>query len=315
MRPYRIAHLSDFHLSADHRRINIRNTKRILQYVIKQGFDHLVITGDLTADAQKKDYQLARSVLSSHGLLSSDKLSVVIGNHDIFGGVHQAEDIFSFPKRCKKTDYNRKIEMFAEFFHESFEGTITGGGETPFPYGKIVGDVMLVGVNSIAEYSKTGNPIGSNGQVSPQELRRLRTLFASSPDAQRRKIVLIHHHFDKLDGAMQGTMHSLWEAIERQTMRLRGKKELVRLFKDNKVEMVLHGHVHENYEYVRKRMRCVNGGGSVIAQDSSVLKANFLNITERTIHTEIHRIPVDQKMEPNASESAQLQTTTNSAAA
>jgi 3',5'-cyclic AMP phosphodiesterase CpdA len=58
MQPYRIAHISDLHISAEHRRANIRNTKTLLRHIAGQGCNHLVITGDLTADAQKKDYAI-----------------------------------------------------------------------------------------------------------------------------------------------------------------------------------------------------------------------------------------------------------------
>jgi 3',5'-cyclic AMP phosphodiesterase CpdA len=48
MQTFRIAHISDLHISAEHRRTNIRRTKTILRYCVNQGFDHLVITGDHT---------------------------------------------------------------------------------------------------------------------------------------------------------------------------------------------------------------------------------------------------------------------------
>jgi 3',5'-cyclic AMP phosphodiesterase CpdA len=183
--------------------------------------------------------------------------------------------------------------MFAEYFREAFEDILPERSSGTFPYAKILGDIMLIGVNSIAEYSRIRNPLGSNGEVSEAEHRHLQRLISDPAFASKRKIVLIHHHFHKLGKIAEGTMHSLWEAMERQTMKLRGRKELVTMFREANVEIVLHGHVHENREYFRKGVRFLNGGGAVIDRDSPDPKVNFLIVTTDGIQTEMHRVPVD----------------------
>ena len=96
-----IAHIADLHLSLLHRREAIRNLKRVLEHVTRQNPDHVVVTGDLSADARARELELARKIFDSYGLFHSRRLTVLPGNHDIFGGVHTAEDVLAFPSRCR----------------------------------------------------------------------------------------------------------------------------------------------------------------------------------------------------------------------
>lgn len=121
MRPLTIAHISDLHLSAHYRRENIRRTKHLLGYIDRLNVDHVVITGDITANADERDFEIARRLLRSHRLLDASRLSIIMGNHDIFGGGHTAEDVLEFPRRCKHTDYDRRMAVFMDCFGEAFE--------------------------------------------------------------------------------------------------------------------------------------------------------------------------------------------------
>ena len=80
----KIAHISDLHLNT------------IYSYSLENKADHLVITGDLTDNASEKDFEILRNLFRKNGLLNSERLSLVIGNHDIFGGLQSAEEIFFF---------------------------------------------------------------------------------------------------------------------------------------------------------------------------------------------------------------------------
>jgi len=273
-----IAHISDLHLSPEHHRKRIRRTRKLLEYATSVGVDHLVITGDIAANAEKRDLEMARAILKSSGWLDSRSLSIVIGNHDIFGGVHHAEDILTFPRHCKETEYERKVTDFHDHFHEAFDSCVRESRSHLFPYVKVIGDVALVGLNSVAEYSRVRNPIGSNGEVTAREFKTVEKILSSELLARKTTIVLIHHHFYKRAGEDGGTIHSIWNAIEGQTMKLRGKKKLLNLFARSGVDLVLHGHVHENLEYYRSGVRCLNGGGSVMENSGLDAKLHLISI-------------------------------------
>lgn len=296
MKPVTLAHISDLHLSPHYRRSNIRHVKQVLDFLLQQKVDHILVTGDITADAKPKDFQLARNIFKSYGLLDPVKMSVVIGNHDVFGGVHMAEDILEFPRRCRKTNYLKKVHEFKKYFHELFEDSVGASKSDPFPYFKSIGDLLVIGLNSIAEYSTMKNPVGSNGKVSRTQLQQLEALLSTGRVKNRWKIVLIHHHFNKTKISLTGTMQSIWGAIEHQTMKLRGKKELLSLFKKYSIHLVVHGHQHENMEYTKKGIRFLNAGGSVLNQTPDNLYINLLTLHDGGIDVHRHELTSNHRL-------------------
>ena len=292
----RIAHISDLHLSAKHTKINIRNTKRLLEQINRLNVDHVVITGDISANAEKDDFLVAKALFDGAGLLDCHAMSVVIGNHDIYGGVHIVEDILDFPRRCKKVDIRKKTEQFREHFQALFRNAFSPDERHPFPYLKPVGDVLLIGLSSVAEYSAVKNPVGSNGLVDERQRQQLDQILSSGQFRRSRTIVLIHHHFNKMDRPTNGSMQSIWKAFEQHTMKLRGKNELMHLFKKHRVDAVLHGHCHENMEYTRKGLRFINGGGSILGPSPSVLHLNVLHVSPREVRLEHHEFPVVEEL-------------------
>jgi len=296
-----LAHISDLHLNPHYKRANVLRTRQILHAVNRLGADHVVVTGDITSGALPEDFAVARDLFAEAGLLQGSRLTMVIGNHDIFGGVHTAEDVLSFPGKCRKAPYDRRVQEFAGQFSEAFERTLTVSKESPFPFVKMVNDVVLIGINSVARYSGVRNPLGSNGWVDDDQLERFERLVGSRLFTGKRKIVLIHHHFCKLEQNGVGTMHSVWGTIERQTMKLRGKKDLLRLFQQHGIDLVLHGHYHRTMEYERKGIRFLNGGGSVMDELSKTLTVNIVRVSGRGIDVAAHRIPLESVDEAAAS--------------
>jgi 3',5'-cyclic AMP phosphodiesterase CpdA len=296
MKTLRIAHISDLHLNAKHARVNIRNTRRLLDHASRLNIDHLVVTGDISANADEDDFLVARSLFHSAGLLDSQKMSVVIGNHDVYGGVYTAEDILQFPRRCRKVDVTRRMKRFCEHFQELFRTACCPNEGSCFPYLKPVGDLLLIGLNSVAEYSRVKNPVGSNGLVDERQQKQLDKMLASAEFRRSRNIVLIHHHFNKMEHATNGTMEGVWKAFEQQTMKLRGKKTLMELFKKHHVDAVLHGHYHENTEYTRKGLQFINGGASVQGSNPLILRLNVLHISSQEVRVEHHEIPSFDEM-------------------
>ncbi len=172
-----------------------------------------------------------------------------------------------------------------------FSGTIQISDKSPFPYLKPLDNVLLIGLNSVARYSAIKNPVGSNGSVDECSQRQLDRILSSGRFGRARSIVLVHHHFNKMSHRTDGSMQTVWKAFERQTMKLRGKKELMRLFARHRVDAVLHGHYHENREYTRQGVRFINGGGSVLGLEPSMLRLNILHVGAAGIRLERHDLP------------------------
>lgn len=288
-RPFIVAHLSDLHISLEHKGRSIRSTRRVIERALEHSIDHMVVTGDITANGTQRELELARTIFASYGLLDTRRLTVIPGNHDVFGGVHTAEDVLSFPRRCKKVDYDAAVKRFCQSFTELFEQTIAPGLPKRFPFVKRLGPLVLFGLNSVARYSKLKNPFGSNGAVNRLQRVLLENLLHADVFRDAHKLILIHHHFSRTPRATAGTMEYLWRTIERRTMKLHKKRKLLRLFARSGVSAVLHGHIHENQEYRRDGVLFLNSGASVIGHDKE-LSYRLVVLHDGMVETSLHHL-------------------------
>lgn len=285
----KIVHISDLHIDAVYKRTNYLKAIQLLEYITDTGFDHLIISGDLTENAEKSAFELTRKTLKKFGLLNSSKLSLVIGNHDIFGGVHLAEDVLNFPKKCKNTNYNDKVSEFNYYFREVFERTGTFKNNL-YPFVKEFDETVFIGLNTIAKYSVIKNPFASNGAIYDEQISAFETLLAEKKYKDKVKIVIAHHHFCK-DPIEESNDSTMWQKIERQTMKLRNKKSIIKLLSKCDIKMVLHGHIHETTEYNRKGIKFLNAGGSVLNSKPDEMKINVIHISNNNSHIETQTIP------------------------
>ena len=299
----RIAHISDLHLSIKYRPWSYSAIKKLLRVIVEAKVDHLVITGDLTDNAEEHDFITFRNLLKTFGLLDSSRTSIVIGNHDIFGGPQTAQDIFTFPTRCANTDYEEKIRKFSQYFFELFENCYLPLEGKVFPFVKELEGHVLIGINTIDEYSRLRNPFASNGHISKEEKAGLAEIFKKF--AAKKKIILAHHHFYKNRIPSKSSEIGLWNRIENFTMKLRGKKKILKSFVENKVEMILHGHSHEMNEYYRKGIRVLNAGGTFDQEEKKIMKLFLIDILPFDTDTTLETIPFELTL-PQVDFSSQL---------
>lgn len=293
----KIAHISDLHLNTFYRDSHLREIRRILKYCNNNSVDHLFITGDLTDNASEVNLNILKKSLAYFGYENSNKLSVIVGNHDIFGGLQKADEIFSFPDKCRRTDYNSKVKSFNGIFDKSFEDCIYQGESNSYPYAKIIGEALVIGINSNAEYSSISNPFASNGEVSLEQFTDVVKILNEFGNFVKHKIILIHHHFNKIEGTSSFSSAGLWQNIEKQTMRLKKKKRLINLFKDYGVDLILHGHLHTTHHYEKNGLNFLNAGGSIKSPNSNKLKFNIINVSKDSITSELKKISIDNKGE------------------
>ncbi len=266
----RIAHLSDSHINLKYHPQHLPRLRRALEHALERNYaDHIIITGDLTSNADARDLRTVRRLFESLGIMKSSKLTVVVGNHDIFGGPHLADDVLSYPGHCQRLDYAEKLAIFQDTFAELFSDTITMSREG-YPFLKRVQDVCLMGFNSIAEHSAVKNPVGSNGLITDEAQEQARAL--SQHHAWRSagsRIVLLHHHtfrpkdVSHLEVADGFSQSGIAARLEQWTLKLYGKRQLFKFLKFAGVDIVLHGHIHFTGAYLRDGIQCLNGAGAV----------------------------------------------------
>lgn len=220
---FRIAHISDTHVSPEYNRKNILRLKSLLSQVVEENYDHLIITGDIAGHGEERDFRSVRRILKYFGLLEYEKLTVTIGNHDIFGGVHRAEDLFSFGKHCRSVDYAEKINLFERAFRETFP-VKAYESQRIFPFVKIIGPTVLVGINSVRPFHPVFNPFGSNGHVSDRQLQSVERILSHPSIDGFTKIILIHHHFNKYRPYSSSSADKLYHIFESHTLKLHEQK-------------------------------------------------------------------------------------------
>ena len=288
--PFIIAHLSDPHLSRQYYPEHIKSFKTLLRTIIEEGCDHIVITGDIVSTADPDDYYLARTILRSYDLLESRKLTIVPGNHDVFGGPHRAVDVLSFPQHIRNTDYCRRLALFEEAFAETFVDVRRLAGDDLFPFVKDVGPFSLIGLNSIPPWSLWNNPLGSNGILSEQQISILEKPSTWEERQGRISLVAMHHHFNDLNDA--SSANNLWRRIESKTMRMKKRRKVLKLFKALGVQIVLHGHIHRNELYKRNGIRLANGAGAVCDDPIPMLKYNRIAHVLGATTIKIRQLPI-----------------------
>jgi len=258
--------------------------------MLEDGCDHIVISGDLVSTADPDDFYLAREVLSNFGLLDSRMLTVVPGNHDIFGGPHRAVDVLSFPRHIRSVDYRKNLDLFYETFAETFAGVEHLSKDDVYPFVKRVGPFSLLGLNSIPEWSLLDNPLGTNGIIEDGQFDALRGLDARAMFGSTIPVVVVHHHLNDLtdDSVEDG----IWKKIESKTMRMKKRKRLLRVLKTMDAQYVLHGHIHRNEVYERSGIRLANGAGAVCDDPVRNLKYNVLTWVNATSDLHTRHLPI-----------------------
>ena len=290
-REFRLVHLSDPHLSRQFYREHMKSFKLLLKSILAEGCDHLVITGDIVSTGDEDDYYLASEILGTLNLLDTNRLTVVPGNHDIFGGPHRAVDILSFPQYIRSVDYARHLDRFQVVFGETLANVVSYGQDSVYPFVKKVGPFSIIGLNSIPPWSVRRNPLGTNGKLNDEQ--RLALLQMQTDGHLNRTIPLVamHHHFNDIQDDSAGG--GFWKRIESNTMRMRGRTKTLRLFESLGIRYVLHGHIHRNEIYRNSSITLLNGAGAVCDDPIKFLKYNEIHVAqgEETLRTNVLPIP------------------------
>ncbi|MDZ7267857.1 MAG: metallophosphoesterase [candidate division KSB1 bacterium] len=282
----KIAHISDLHICVENKPENLIKTRRLLEWVLARGCDHLIISGDVSHDACAADFEALRGLLDEYGLLDWRRLTMVIGNHDIFGGIYLATDIPDFPDRCRRTNYTERVLQFARWFSEAFHHTQQPLAPLPFPFVKILDEAVIFGANSIAPYSPLTNIMAAKGRLAGRELAQLKRLMTAHRHSHKPKLVVLHHQFRSRFMApppLRSTVETVWDFLNFHFNKLYTKSQLLRLFAEQRVDLVLHGHIHVNAGYEINGVRFLNGGGSLEGGRAHELQSNFIAIEQGNV--------------------------------
>jgi 3',5'-cyclic AMP phosphodiesterase CpdA len=223
----RIAHLSDLHLlepNLERRSLRdrvrlgylsllrpidvaarMRRARRALDEAKRLGFDHLVISGDLTEDGTAPQFEQLAFVLAE-SRIDPFKVTLVPGNHDAY---------------CDRAAFARALDGPLRPYAPS-----SGGGP-----GKVIdlGDVTLLPVSTAIHQHWAY----SSGRIDGDQFEGI-DKRASDPGLAKRAFVVVQHHAP--------TRHPV--AAMQWVDGLRGYTRLLALLAKRSAVQVLHGHLH-----------------------------------------------------------------------
>jgi predicted phosphodiesterase len=106
---------------------------------------------------------------------------------------------------------------------------------------------------------------------------------------------------------MNNQSGTLWQVIERQTMKLKNKKKTIKRLKKLGIDLVLHGHLHETNEYHRKGIKFINSGGSILGYPNEI-RITEINASNMQIITRLRKFLYDNSKPKLIEEQKQIQT-------
>jgi len=279
-----LVHLSDLHFGFSAER-DAFVTKQIEKAHQLQP-DHLIISGDLSQSGWEVQFKALAEILRRNGFSTSDRLTLIPGNHDLFAfffkNFSAASDLYlrlhKVPRTAVKIrrygwiHYHQDLARFRDCFAFAFNGIIPGSEseDALFPFIKLLPQgVALIALDSNRLLPQIrGNVFCSNGFVDPLSTQRLLT---HPRLADRIKIVVLHHHLLPFARVRQREGRVFATAS-----RLINLPELVRILDQHQTDLVLHGHYHRQESYrIGRGVRVLNNG--------DFLRANLIQIEGKEI--------------------------------
>ncbi|HEX2787865.1 MAG TPA: metallophosphoesterase [Ignavibacteria bacterium] len=252
---YKIAHISDTHIK-DAKHIHFEFFNRLLKDIKRRKVNHILLTGDIVDYGTTQEFNLVKNTFDNYGYYDKDKLTVIPGNHDIYGGPSDKMPSYLFIQYCRKLNFQNAVKKFNEEFFNL-------DNVKEFPYLKVINNIALIGLNSLYEWDLHENPNGTNGFIKNSIIKKLVNVFDNKEVRDKIKIVLIHHHFSEPMFRKNHIEQRMWLETEENKMKLYNKKGLIKIFTKYKVDFVLHGHTHISESYKIDNVTYVNSSGCV----------------------------------------------------
>jgi len=254
----KIAHISDLHFSGKQDRRQLADFDYLLDYFNQAKFDHLIISGDLSNNADRGDWHLVKEKLEYHGLYNWDKTTIIAGNHDVINLEEEMRfyNALNPLSLLRKIACERRIREFCLFFQELISGN--AAGDKGFPFIKIINfpsiKIALAALNSVYPWYPADNPLGARGLIAESQLNALNNERVLSSLHDSFVIGLCHHAYK-----VYGTDSLIDQAFD-WTMELKNREAFLAVMKLMQAKLVLHGHFHRFQSYSVDGITFINGG-------------------------------------------------------
>jgi len=189
---------------------------RALDQIRADGADHIVVTGDLSNLSLESEFAEARAIIEAHGG-GPDRVSIIPGNHDYY------------------TYNSARTLRFESFFGPWMQSVLPDlvVDEEHYPWVKFPHpEVAIVGVNSCIP----SPPLFAVGRVGAAQREGLAAVLSDPSLRGRFVMVALHHHV--VPPAHTSRRRELFR-------RLVDADQLLDIFREHRVHLVIHGHNHQ----------------------------------------------------------------------
>jgi Icc protein len=283
----RIAHISDIHIDTSSNPNDLGELRTLIEKIAALKYDHILMTGDITDVPNLSDLLGVRSILEDTGFYNWERLTILPGNHDVFGkyGERKARQQLSLnpdmvPRLSRKKNYEEKINAFCNVFQKAFVAE-DSAVDNFFPFVKIIGNVAIVGFNTVMEWSVISNPIGSRGRIDAEELAMIDQPEIAQMLSGKTVIAVMHHAYTLYEPGTTLDKAFVWG------MELVDKEATLKTLQHIHTKLVLHGHFHRAEIYREGGIVFVNCGStkrtsnkinSVTVDDEGNITQEFLKL-------------------------------------
>jgi 3',5'-cyclic AMP phosphodiesterase CpdA len=196
-----------------------RYAAAIAREIARSGFDHAVVTGDLTNLALESEFERARDLLERDLGMEAARVTVVPGNHDLY---------------TRGALASRRFERYVgQWLESDLPGLAADVGGARFPVVKLRGPAAFIALSSAVPRP----PFVAAGELGAAQLDALRRILAE-PEVTRRTVVIALHH---------PPVHP-WRRLKAHLEGLRDASALLSLLASVPRGVVLHGHLHRRIQ-------------------------------------------------------------------
>lgn len=221
--PYRIAHFSDWHLTAIDDRIE--TVLANIDAVSDAGADHVVITGDIVDCAQLDVLEVFFDQMKARKLLNRKRLTIVPGNHDIF-------PLAKSPRAMAKKVASRVTPTKT---WERFNEMAGLKGADPYPICKKLSDDVVIAGFDTTRNGRYNPADWVRGELPLEQVKKAKRYFQRYAGAKHR--IAVMHNYPWRENAHEGPV-----ALDLLNPT---PDEAVDLLKDGGATAVLCGHMHD----------------------------------------------------------------------
>lgn len=256
----KLAHISDIHLDSLRYPKCLYEIDQLVKRIFDHDYDHLVLTGDIVDVANFNDLYALRDIFDKNNVLHWERISIVPGNHDIFGKYEfSGNGLSATATRAASSrglGFTKKLHEFCDIFRK----TITEDAEIPnyFPFVKILNknsvEVAIISFSSVLEWSFRRNPVGSRGYIHAEQRHALLQTEVQNMLRNKFSVALLHHAFRIIEPKNAADAMYLW------TMELAEKESFLATLQQLGVKIALHGHYHRAEDYLVEGVHFINSG-------------------------------------------------------